>query len=224
MVPCNHEEEDIRLLILLQDALCNGCTNCLVCTVDTDVVVGKFHYLVTLCQKVNIWVAFGTGKNFTYLHINAVHDNLGREKSFALPVFHSFTGCDTTSAFFGIGKKSAWEAWNCYPCVINAFTFMALCPNTEVDAGAQHFQLLEHLTIILYNKTSDLEYVNEAKKELFYQKGKSMDRLPPTQDALLQHTKRVAYQTGIWCTSNLIQQCVPSPEGWGWSLDKDSQA
>ena len=100
---------------------------------------------------------------------------------------------------------------------------MALHPYTEVDAGAQHFQLLEHFTVIQYDKTSDLEYVNEARKELFCQNGKSMDRLPPTQDALLQHTKRVAYQAGIWCTSDLSQKCVPSPEGWGWSLDEDSQ-
>ena len=156
MVPCDHEEADTRLLIHLQDSLRNDCTNCLVHTVDTDVIViliGKFHHLTTLCQNVNIWVAFGTGKNFKYYHINAFYEDLGREKSLALPVFHSFTGCDTTSAFFGKGKKSAWEAWKCYHDVTPAFTFMALHPFTEVDADAQHFQLLEHFTVVLYDKT-----------------------------------------------------------------------
>ena len=43
-----------------------------------------------------------------------LYEHLGREKSLALPVFHSFTGCDTTFAFYGRGKKSAWEAWNCF--------------------------------------------------------------------------------------------------------------
>ena len=71
MTECDHEEADTRMLIHLLDALQNGCTNCLVCTVDTDVLVillGKFHHLSTLCQGVNIWVAFGSGKNYTSLH------------------------------------------------------------------------------------------------------------------------------------------------------------
>ena len=62
-----------------------------VSTVHTDVVViliGKFHHLLTLCQGVNIWVAFGTGKSFTYYDLNAIYENLGREKSLALPVLH----------------------------------------------------------------------------------------------------------------------------------------
>jgi hypothetical protein len=132
MPPCDHEEADTRLLIHLQDVLQNGCTNCPVCTVDTDVVVvliGKFYLLTTICQNVNIWVAFGTGKNFTYYHINALYEDLGMEKSLALPVFHSFTGCDTTSAFLGKGKKSAWEAWKCYNDVTSA---LALHPFTEL--------------------------------------------------------------------------------------------
>ena len=48
---CDHEEADTRLFIHLLDALQNGCTNCLVRTVDTDVIViliGKFHELITL--------------------------------------------------------------------------------------------------------------------------------------------------------------------------------
>ena len=155
------------------------------------ILISKFSHLITLCQDVKIWVAFGTGKNFTYYYINAMYEDLGREKSLALPIFHSFTGCDTTSAFFGRGKKSAWEAWNCYHDVTHAFTTMALLPYTKVDVDARHFQLLERFTVILYDKTSNLQHVNEARKELFCQKGKTMDRLPPTQDALLQHLKRV---------------------------------
>ena len=172
--------------------------------VDMDVVViliGKFHHLITLGQDVSIWGAFGMGKNFTYHHINSIYDVLGKEKSLALPLFHSFTGCDTTSAFFGKGKQSAWEAWKCYPDVTRAFTYMALNPYTKVDADVPHFQLLEHFTVILYDKTSDLEHVDEARKALYCQKGKTMDTIPPTQDALLQHSKRVANQAGIWSTS-----------------------
>ena len=79
---------------------------------DTDVViilVGKFHQLLTINPSASIWVTFGSGKAFTYFHINSICHSLGENKSLALPAFHSFTGCDTTSGFFGKGKKLAWE-------------------------------------------------------------------------------------------------------------------
>ncbi|KAK5916101.1 hypothetical protein CesoFtcFv8_001633 [Champsocephalus esox] len=57
---------------------------------------------------------------------------------------------------------------------------------------------------------------------MFCQKNRTMEHIPPTQDSLLQHLKRVAYQSGIWATSELTQQRTPSPEGYGWTLDRDS--
>ena len=177
-------------------------------TVDTDVVViliGKFQHLMTLCADLKIYVAFGTGKSFHYININAIYEKLGSEKALALPVFHSFTGCDTTSSFFGRGKKSACEAWNCYPQVTRAFTYMALHPYTELDTYNENFKLLERFTVILYDKNCYFDSVNEARKELFCHKSKSMEKLPPTQDALLQHSKRASYQAGVWCTSEHSQ-------------------
>ena len=75
-----------------------------------------------------------------------------------------------------------------------------------------------------YDKASELQHVDEARKELFCQKGKTMEQLSPTQDALLQHLKRVAYLAGIWCTSEQTEQHAPAPEGWGWTLQNDSQS
>ena len=89
-------------------ALQHGFVSCLVRTVDTDVVViltGKLHQLQDLCPKVNIWVAFGTGRNLSYICINGIAQTLGKKNSTALPVFHSFTGCDTVSAFLEKWKK-----------------------------------------------------------------------------------------------------------------------
>ena len=64
----------------------------------------------------------------------------------------------------------------------------------------------------------------EARKELFCQKNRTVETIPPTQDALLQHCRRrVAYQAGIWSISNKAQQGLPiaSPEGYGWKLSKE---
>jgi len=107
---CNHEEADTRMLIHLQDALDNGATTCLVRTVDTDVVAifdGKFHKLLERNPAADVRLSFGAGKWFRHIYVNAIYNALGKHKCMALPVYHSFTGCDTTSAFFGKGKKSA---------------------------------------------------------------------------------------------------------------------
>ena len=53
----------------------------------------------------DVWDAFGMGRNYRYYGINSISANLGPEKSVALPVFHAISGCDMTSAFRGKGKK-----------------------------------------------------------------------------------------------------------------------
>ena len=124
MESCNHEEADTRMLVHLLDTIANGATTCLVRTVDTVVIVilaGKLHVLLEQHPGSDIWVAFGTRKHLRYVHINSVCSTLRKEKCIALPAFHSFTGCDTTSEFFGREKKSAWEAWKSFPGITEAY-------------------------------------------------------------------------------------------------------
>ena len=45
-------------------------------------------------------------------------------------------------------------------------------------------------------KTSDLQHVNDARKEIFCQKGKAMGRLPPTQNTLLQYSIAIRLEYG----------------------------
>ena len=49
--------------------------------------------------------------------------------------------------------------------------------------------------------------------------GKAIDRIPPTQDALLQHAKRAAYQAGcIWAASFMRAPENEDLEDWGWKI------
>ena len=226
MSSCDHEEADTRLVVHIVDALNKGQSTCMVRTVDTDVVViliGKFFHFTTLNPTADIWVAFGTGKHFDYWHINTICHNLGKERSLALPFFHSFTGCDTTSAFFRRGKKMASEAWKCFPDVSTAFTAIALNPFTHLDTTSPIFSLLQRFTILLYSKSSNVELLDEARMELFCRDNKTMESIPPTSNALLQHAKRVAYQASVWARSEITQQRRPTPESWGWTWDECSR-
>ena len=77
----DHEEADTKIVLHLLNALQTGSSSCLVRTVDTDVIViltGKLSKLRDICPTVNIWVAFGTGKHYTYYHINKLLPFLGK--------------------------------------------------------------------------------------------------------------------------------------------------
>ena len=116
MDSCNHEEADTRMVVHVWHTLEQGASRVLVHTVDTDVIVilaGVFYDLglVVIQHLADIWVAFGMGKKYRFYHINQLCKSLIEAKSQALPLFHAYSGCDTTSAFNGKGKKSAWQAW-----------------------------------------------------------------------------------------------------------------
>ena len=65
-----------------------------------------------------------------------------------------------------------------------------------LHVDCQKFQKLEILTVILYDKSSPVSSINQARKELFCHANRQMEKRPPTQDALLQHIRRAVYQAG----------------------------
>ena len=124
MYPFSHEEADTRLILHSFNASQNASKSIAIRTVDTDVVVLAISFFKDLLVD-ELWIHFGVGKNVRLIPAHELSSILGPDKCKALPVFHSFTGCDTVSSFSGKGKKSAWEAWNSYPLVTEAFINLA---------------------------------------------------------------------------------------------------
>lgn len=184
MSECIHEEADTRIVVHLLHALQQGNMKVKVRTVDTDILViliGQFFSLHRLCSEIDLWVAFGVGKDYCHYNINTLFHNLGNTMSRSLPVFHAFSGCDTTSSFFRKGKKLAWQAWKSYPNVTNAFLSIAENPYQEVGENTHQFKEIERLTVVMYDRTSTIDCVNEARKNLFSKKSKSLENIPPTK-------------------------------------------
>ena len=103
-------------------------------------------------------------------------------------------------------------------------TFCALAATPDVSAIGDWIKHLEQFVILMYDRTSSQELVNQACKELFTQKGRAIDGLPPTLAALVQHTKRAAYQAGhCWGPMMVAAPELPSPSDWGWRW-KDSSS
>ena len=89
----------------------------------TDVVVLAVS-CIQFIEAEEIWIAFGTGRNFRYIAAHDIAKSLGAEKAYFLPVFHAFTGCDTVSAFHSKGKNTAWDTWLAYDDVTVALKLM----------------------------------------------------------------------------------------------------
>ena len=70
-----------------------------------------------------------------------------------------------------------------------------------------------------------MENVNEARMEFFCCENKSMESIPPTSNALLQHAKRATYQVSIWASSHNVNvlQNRRTPESWGLEWDENGK-
>ena len=76
---------------------------------------------------------------------------------------------------------------------------------------------LERYVIITYDRSNTCKEVNEARRDLFTRKGRDIEGIPPTADALRLHTKRCAYQAGhCWGKALVPSHPLPCPSEWGW--------
>ncbi len=101
----NHEEADTQVILHAANAHASGYDSVLVQCMDTDVFLLLIAFLPELSPEV--WMRLGTFKSrrFVAIHKIEINDNIRK----SLLAFHAITGCDTTSQFGSIGKKTAWK-------------------------------------------------------------------------------------------------------------------
>lgn len=195
------------------DAANKGFRRIMLRTVDTDVLVLAVS-VVALLEETEMWVAFGTGKHLRYIPAHEIAASIGEVKAKALPFFHAFTGCDTVSSFAGRGKKTAFDVWKSFEEITPVFAALSSRPTTISE---ECMKVVESYVILLYDRTCTESSVDSARKYMFAAKARSIDAIPPTQAALLQHTKRAILQGGyIWGQAHIRSPDIPSPESWGW--------
>lgn len=127
------------------------------------------------------------------------------------------------SSFAGHGKKSAWNTWNANPQNQSEFTktFLSLSM-PPVDYSPHNLQVVEQFVIQMFDKSSTCSSVNDLRRILFSQSKTTMERLPPTKDALNQHALRAIHQSAnIWGHSIDKHIETVDPENWGWERNDD---
>ena len=94
------EEANTRLLFHASHSFHQGFTKLMIHATDTGVVVLAI-VVSSVLKDCEIWVAFGHGSKLRYVPCHLISAELGNELLF----LHATSGCDTVSAFYGIGKK-----------------------------------------------------------------------------------------------------------------------
>ena len=200
ITPTDHEEADTRMMLHLHHAVMSGHKKAFLRTVDSDIVILSVHFFTAFQDLglTELWIGFGSGKTYTDIPIHEVSLQLGPNNCKALPFFHAFTGCDTTSSMLGIGKKSAWNAWMNFPEVTETMVTLTENPQ-ELTEDSSHMQCTEQLTVHMYSKNCSSITVNEARQLMFTHSLRSMESLPPTKAALYQHVKRtILVSAFVW--------------------------
>ena len=117
----------------------------------------------------------------------------------SLIAFHSLAGCDTTSQFSGIGRKRAWKTFTQYAHLLAGL-------GKARDVSSDVYNLVELFV-------AQTHYVQLMK---------TLDRLPPTKEALTQHVGRVNYQSQVRHSSLECNSQLPLPHACSWKLKTTS--
>ena len=102
-------------------------------------------------------------------------------------------------------------------CIRDRFTTALSSAFVPHDTSSPVFSVIEQFTCAMCDSTTQHSKVNDLRQELFLTRVKLMERLPPTQNALLQHVNRCVYQASIRTESLKPVIAAPSRDGFGWS-------
>ena len=116
-------------------------------TVDSDVVIIAIYAYNKISAINELWIDFGTGKNIKMISVHEMVENIPKSIAQKLPFFHAFTGCDTVSMFYGIGKRLAWKTWMNFRQVDSAFTTFA----TNSGQSEMSMKIIERYVVLMYD-------------------------------------------------------------------------
>lgn len=212
----DHEEADTRLLLHAIHAV-RDSTTVVIKSPDTDVFVLSLAAAHEI-PAADLLFLTGSGDNRRIICISKLAETLGKEKCRALLGFHTFTGCDSVSAFKGKGKVKPLDL------LLKSDDFVTLFAElgTEWETSESVLPTTERFVCAMYDQ-KECSDVNVARYNLFRLTCKSDSQLlPPNQDCLLHHVKRANYQAAIHRRSLLPYINAPSPDGHGWKIEGDT--
>jgi len=229
----DQEEADTRIVLHCLHAAQRIPSNCaiVVRSPDTDVFVLLLHYSCQIPHR--LIFSTGSGNNKRLLDVHSFARELDSDICAALPSFHVFTGCDTTSAFVRKGKRLPFKLLCKNQHAVDAFKSLGTSPDVITETTVSE---LEKFVCCMYGKSTydnvdKLRFetfksrydVQTRQKTLSTHSGIDISLLPPCRSSLRKHCQRVNYQAYIWKHAHVAELHLPSPVGCGWQMDQDGK-
>jgi hypothetical protein len=221
----SHEEADTRMILHAVD-LCTNHNRLVVRCDDTDVLVLLLYYVIQGLVDHEVYMEAGhqtkTANRHRFIAVHSIEKALGDTFCSCLPAMHAMTGCDSCSAIYKVGKRTAFtkltqniENLKQLSCVGSSKTV------DEIVPVAREYMLKLFGKPRMQNGLP-CSTLDELRFVLATTTDKPAAQLPPTEDAFRQHLKRVRVQTVIWCNSHEAGPELCSPVSNGWALGNNT--
>ena len=194
--------------------------NIIVYTGDTDVLMLTISFRPMAASYDNsvVYTYFMTAGSLRVYDINALSLSIGVTFCSALPFFFAFTGCDTVSSFFNVGKCKFYDALSTFSKIDSLTEVFTTLSQEPASLYEQQIDTIEtYLTHVYFPKTYQSYGLNEIRRMEFESKPHDNLRvLPPSRNGLIQHIKRSCYQAGwVWVLSHK-EITLPDPRKFRW--------
>ncbi|CAG2224249.1 unnamed protein product [Mytilus edulis] len=152
-----------------------------------------------------------------YIPIRELSKSLSPLLANILPAVHALTGCDTTSAIFGFGKKTVFKLIRKSPSKFtNLQNFDKIDFSTSLSAARELISSFYDPKDMKDKFASSHVDLNKLRVKLATCKDTSLLRLKPSKPALKEHVLRSCLQTNIWMSSHLDHPNPLFPYENGW--------
>ncbi|XP_060579912.1 uncharacterized protein LOC132736731 [Ruditapes philippinarum] len=209
----NQEEADSRIILHAAFAKSKGVRSVAVSSPDTDVLVLLLHHCQTIGIEELFFVTGRTGVHTDtkrYISVHHLYNMLTEEQhNIILPVY-CLSGCDTTSSFYGKGKKKAFKL-----LIQNASKYQGLKDMGEEALFTQsQKQACTSFVADLYG-SSECTSLNALRCSKALQ-SLSPRYLPPSENSFVLHCLRCVLQLYIWRNATIAVQHLPPPSQFGY--------
>jgi hypothetical protein len=183
---------------------------------DTDLLILLLHHMDSR-KKTLYFRSDKKSKEQRVYNVNTLKECLGQRLCSQLLFIHAFTGCDTTSTVFGMGKKTFFQKAAEGDKELESCALAFTEPGQTSDAIEQHGN--QSMVVLFSGKRSDslasLRHSVLKKKVVSASSFVAPARLPPTASSTKFHSLRVYYQIMVWLglDNNL------DATDWGWKIE-----
>lgn len=175
---------------------------------DTDVVCLFVHHCFAADNELFLTTSEGS------YNIKKIRNSLPEKELKYLLFSHSFSGCDTVSSIYGLGKVNALKKLSSDKApshVLEKIVGLRVEIEDIKTAGVTLFQYLYGNPETPLNQQRYDKYNNLTAKKVF-----KPEKLPPTADAAAHHSLRAYLQFHDWI---MLQSQSLDPTQYGWKRD-----